>query len=251
MTESMEKSSADPNLSAFPPPLDPTTSGAAVELPTMRPFEGFVYLRKEWVDHEDSIDTVSFNMTLSQASLPADWNRTQSFAMMPEWGTSPLRRTWIVRLPTHYQDQDSYLFHYFFQITHTNGSEQVSNAFSQLIVPREFEYIDHSGGFVHARLHWSVGAWTYPQTTELELDGIEWGSEFSVSNAPYRATDSLYQKGRLLLVQRQALPRRFRGRIWAPMGAEVRYCFQLVQQVGDSVEMMWDNNVGRDYQLTM
>lgn len=233
------------------PSLDPGESGAAVELPSMQPFEGFFYLRKEWIDHEDGIDVVSFNMTLSHANLPADWNRTQTFAMMPEWGTSPLRRTWIVRLPTHFEEKDSYLFHYFFQITHTNGSEQVSNAFSQLIVPREFEFVDHAGDFVHARLHWSVGPWAYPQTTELELDGIEWGSEFSVSNAPYRSADSLYQKGRLLLVQRQALPRRFRGRIWAPMGSEIRYCFQLVRQVGDTAELVWDNNAGRDYQLTM
>ncbi|HNW35093.1 MAG TPA: hypothetical protein PKM25_09195, partial [Candidatus Ozemobacteraceae bacterium] len=88
------------------PDLVAGDAGAAVEVPVTRPFEGYTYLRKEWLDQEDGIDRVTFNMTLGPANLPADWSRTQSFIMMPEWGTSPLRRTWIVRLPTHLNGQD-------------------------------------------------------------------------------------------------------------------------------------------------
>jgi hypothetical protein len=247
----------DPSLkadqAAFQHASEPVTAeGVAQELPATKPFEGFFYLRKEWVDQEEGIDRVTFNMTVSPLHLPADWNTTQTFVMMPEWGTAPLRRTWIVRLPTHYQGSDRYLFHYFFQVTYTNGQERVSNAFTNLIVPHEFEFIDHSGDFLQVRLHWSVGSWSYPQDTDLEADGIDWGSEFSVSHFPYRGNDKLYQKGRLLVMRRLPIPRRFRGLIWAPKGSEIRYCFQMLRPgPQDELEILWDNNFGRDFRLTI
>ncbi len=225
--------------------------GAAVEVPVTRPFEGFTYLKKEWVDQEDGIEKVTFHMTLGPVNLAADWSRTQSFVMMPEWGSVPLRRTWIVRLPTHYEGKDQYLFHYFFQAQFGEGRERISPTFSQLVVPREFEFIDHSGEIIHVRLHWSVGPWSYPQDTELEVDGIDWGSEFSVSHALYRGSDPLYQKGRSLVMKRLPVPRRFRGLIWAPRGSEVVYCFQMVRFDGTTTETHWDNNFGRDYVLTI
>ncbi len=233
------------------PDLVAGDAGAAVEVPVTRPFEGYTYLRKEWLDQEDGIDRVTFNMTLGPANLPADWSRTQSFIMMPEWGTSPLRRTWIVRLPTHLDGQDQYLFHYFFQVYYANGEERLSSMFAQLIQPHEIEYIDYAGELVNVRLRWSLNDWSYAQDTELEADGIEWGGEFSVSSAPYRAKDRLYQNGRILVMRRLPVPRRFRGLIWAPKGAEIRYCFQLVRYRPEGQDLLWDNNFGKDYSLTI
>ncbi len=63
--------------------------GAATEVAETRPFEGFFYLRKEWLDQEECIEKVTFNMTLGRQNLPADWNNTQSCVMMPEWGRHP------------------------------------------------------------------------------------------------------------------------------------------------------------------
>ena len=227
-------------------------SGVAQEVPLTQPFEGYTYLRKEWVDQEDGIDRVQLNMTLSTPHLPADWNATQTFTMMPEWGTTPLRRAWIVRLPTHFQGHDRYLFHYFFQILNKDGTEQVTNPFTQYIVPQPFEFLDHGGDFAQVRVHWSVGDWSYPQDAELEVEGIEWGSEFSVSQAPYRFSDRLFRRGRMLRLQRLPVPRRFRGLIWAPKGAKVCYCFQMLRPLpGDEYETLWDNNFGRDYRLTI
>jgi hypothetical protein len=231
--------------------LDPASQGAAIEAPFTRPFEGYVYLKKEWVDQEDGIEKVTVNYTWSHLNLPADWNRTEQFVMMPEWGTVPLRRTWIVRLPTHLDAQDRYLFHYFFQVFGADQNERVSTAFTQMIVPHEFECIDHSGEVLFVRLHWSMGHWTYPQDTELEADGIEWGSECSVSNAPYRMNDRLFQSSRLLQMRRLPVPRRFRGLIWAPKGTEVKYCFHLLKHAPDGLESHWDNNFGKDYCITI
>jgi len=233
------------------PDLDAGENGVAVEVPVTRPFEGYTYLRKEWIDQEDGIEKVTFNMTLGPVNLPADWSRTQTFVMMPEWGTSPLRRTWIVRLPTHLEGHDQYLFHYFFQTYHTNGEERVSSMFAQLIQPREIEYVDYGGELVNVRLHWSIGDWSYAQDTELEAEGIEWGSEFSVSSAPYRTKDRLYQNGRILVMRRLPVPRRFHGLIWAPKGAEIRFCFQLVRHRPEGQDLLWDNNFGKNYSLTI
>ncbi len=225
--------------------------GASTETSHTRPFEGFIYLRKEWIDQEDNIDRVTFNTTKSHENLPADWTKTETFVMMPQWGSVPLKRTWIVRLPTHFEGQDKYLFHYFFQVFYSNSEDRVSNTFSQLVVPHNFEFIDHSGEMLFVRLHWSIGNWSYPQDTELEADGIEWGSESSICNAPYRSNDRLFQSGRFLSMKRLAIPRRFRGLIWAPKGSEVKYCFHLIKYKPDANEDLWDNNFGKDYCITI
>ncbi|OIP26412.1 hypothetical protein AUK22_06750 [bacterium CG2_30_54_10] len=228
-----------------------SAGGASIEAPLTRPFEGFTYIKKEWVDQEDEIEKVTFNMTLGALNLPADWTRTQSSTMMPEWGTVPLRRTWIVRLPTHFEGKDQYLFHYFFQASHLSGGERVSRTFTHYIAPHQFEFIDHSGAVIHARLHWSLGGWQYPQDTEMEVDGIDWGSEFSVIHSLYRANDPLYEKGRSLVMKTIPVPRRFHCLIWAPKGAEVKYCFHIQRGTGEKAEMLWDNNFGKDYSLIL
>ncbi|MBF0500971.1 MAG: hypothetical protein HQM09_12610 [Candidatus Riflebacteria bacterium] len=225
--------------------------GVAFELPMTRPFEGFTYIRKEWIDQEDDIEKVTINISLGHIGHSADWSNTEVCVMMPEWGTSPLRRTWIVRLPTHLETSERYLFHYFFHVFYTNGKERVSHTFSQLVVPQVFEFIDHAGDFLFVRLHWSIGPWSYPQDTDLECEGIEWGGEFSVSNLPYRREDKLFQNGRLLVMNRLLSPRRYRGIIWAPRGSEINYCFQLLRHVADGFESLWDNNFGKNYRLTI
>jgi hypothetical protein len=226
--------------------------GAALDAPFTRPFEGFSYLKKEWVDHEDGIESVVLHMTLGQINLPANWNHVESFTMMPEWGTVPLRRSWVVRLPTHLNNDERYLFHYYFQARYEDGSEKVSDTFTQLIIPKTVEYIDHSGTCSHIVLHWSIDGWTYPQNTELEVEGIEWGDEFSVSQAPYRAGDRLYERGRFFSMQRLPAPRRFYATIWAPRGSTLNYCFVLVNTDADgNLYNRWDNNCGNNFKMSI
>ncbi|NCB37491.1 MAG: hypothetical protein EOM80_01870 [Erysipelotrichia bacterium] len=229
-----------------------SSDGIAQEVPFTRPFEGFSYLKKEWVDQEDNIESVSFSMALGHVSCPADWQHMQSFTLMPEWGTSPLKRSWILRIPTHFEGAERYLFHYFFQVRYLDGSEKVSNTFTQLIMPKNIEYIDHSGTCVHVKLHWSLDGWVYPQDTELEVDGIEWGDEFSVSHSPYRLGDRLYEKGRASRIHQIKVPRIFRATIWAPHGEEVNYCFNLVSiDQNSNLHQKWDNNCGENFKLTI
>ena len=223
--------------------------GTTLEAPLTRPFEGFTYLKKEWVDQDENIEKVCFNMCLSLPSLPADWDKTESFDMMPEWGTDPLKRSWIVRLPTHLGDKDRYLFNYFYQITFKDGTEKVSDTFTSFIVPKEVEFIDHSGQFTHIWLHWSLKGWSYPQDTELELEGIKWGEEFSVSQAPYRKGDRLYENGRKYAVNKIPNPRVFKAKIWAPKGEEINYCFKLAAFDNETEIIQWDNNAGNNYKL--
>ncbi len=226
--------------------------GIAQEVPNTSPFEGFSYFKKEWVDHEDNIESVTFSMALSSLNKPANWDNMQSFSMMPEWGTTPLKRSWVVRIPTHFAGAERYLFHYFFQIRYVDGSEKVSDDFTQLIMPRKIEYIDHSGTCVHLKIHWSLNDWTYPQNTELEVDGIAWGDEYSVSHAPYRSGDRLYEGGRAATIAQIKVPRVFRGLIWAPHGEVVNYCFSLeaLDEAG-IVRKVWNNNGGKNFKLTV
>ena len=226
--------------------------GIAHEVPSTRPFEGFSYLKKEWLDQEDNIESVTLSLVFGHLNRPPDWKSMQSFTMMPEWGTAPLKRSWILRIPTHFEGSERYLFHYFFQIRYADGSDKVSDNFTQLIMPREIEYIDHSGACTHVRLHWSLNNWAYPQDTELEADGIEWSSEFSVSHAPYRHGDPLYERGRAARINGLPMPRVFRATIWGPHREVINYCFNLVavDQSGNQ-HQKWDNNDGENFKLTI
>lgn len=226
--------------------------GAALDAPFTRPFEGFSYLKKDWVDHEDGIEAVVLHTTISGLNLPANWNLVESFVMMPEWGSLPLRRSWVVRLPTHFNGEEKYLFHHYFQVRYEDGSEKFSDTFTQLIMPKNVEYIDHSGTCTHIIMHWSIDGWSYPQDTELEVAGIEWGEEFSVSQVPYRSGDRLYERGRLYSLQRLPAPRRFHATVWAPRGAVLHYCFVLVNTDADgNLYRRWDNNCGNNFKLTI
>ena len=234
------------------PQKSPDSKGAALDAPSTRPFEGYTYLKKDWVDHEDGIESVTLNTTLGKISLPANWNTLESFVMMPEWGTVPLRRSWVVRLPTHFEEQIRYLFHYYFQIQYSDGSEKISDTFTQLIIPKDVEYIDHSGSCTHIIMHWSIDGWSYPQNTELEVEGVEWGGDFSVSRAPYRSGDPLYEKERFLGLKKIKPPRRFFARVWAPKGSRLHYCFKLVSaDESGRLFSRWDNNCGKDFKMTV
>ncbi len=136
------------------------------------PFMGFSYFRIDWFDQDEGIETVTLNTALSHLNTPANWTKTETYVMMPEWGTQPLSRSWIIRLPTHYEGKEMYLFHYYYQATHSDKKEVVSDTFTNMIVPKEIEYIDHSGECTHVILHWSLKGWSYPQDTELEAKGI-------------------------------------------------------------------------------
>ncbi len=225
--------------------------GIAQELSETMPFEGYSYIKKEWIDQDDCIASVKLFVTLGQISLPANWNNTSSFEMMPEWGSVPLKRSWIVRLPTHYNGNEKYLFHYYYQVRYEDGRENATDTFTQLIVPHEFEYIDYSGECTHVKLHWSLDDWTYPQFTELEVDGIKWGDDFSVSQALYRSGDKSFENGRAALISRIAVPRVFKGIIWAPRGSKISYCFQMTTWTDEELQIRWDNNYGRDYKLNI
>ncbi|GAB4278114.1 MAG: hypothetical protein Kow0029_21240 [Candidatus Rifleibacteriota bacterium] len=227
-------------------------NGAALEAPFTKPFEGFTYIKKDWLDYEEGIETVTLNTTIGQINLPANWDHIESFVMMPEWGTVPLKRSWVVRLPTGFNGNEKYLFHYYFQARYADGSEKISDTFTQLIMPRTVEYIDHSGSCTHIVLHWSVDGWSYPQNTEMEVEGIAWGDEFSVSQVQYRSGDKLYERGRLLALQKIRSPRRFYAVIWAPRGCSINYCFNLITTDNDGVlHNRWDNNCGNNYKMTI
>lgn len=222
-----------------------------IEVPISRPFEGYTYIKKEWVDCQDEIDSVSINYTFGHVNLPANWDKLQTHVMMPQWGTTPLKRNWVVRLPTHLENQNKYLFHYYFQIHYQDNREKISDMFTELIIPKQVEYIDHSGAYSHIRLHWSIGGWLYPQDTELEVEGIEWGSDFSVSQSTYRAGDRLYELGRSALINKIPAPRVYRATIWGPKGATVNYCFNLITvEINGKLKHKWNNNNGINFEMT-
>lgn len=225
---------------------------ATQEIPETKPFEGHSYIKKTWTDTEDGVERVLLNVALGHMNRPPNWEKTEVYEMMPEWGTLPLQRGWVIRIPTHFEGEEKYLLHYFFVSHYKDGTECISQNYTELISPRFIQFVDHSGLYTHVKLHWSLDNWAYPQNTELEFEGIEWGSEYSVSRSPYRQGDRLYERGRAGIIMKAPTPRIFRGIIWGPHKEKVDYCFNLItiDQTGKLVSK-WDNNEGLNYKLTI
>jgi len=202
---------------------------------------------------------VSTTHSRRSTSLPTDEvaNPRDDAAVGPPAIVAPI---WIVRLPTI---STTVIRICSIIISRSRCSSpahdpRASEVFTQLIAPREVEFLDYSGQLTNARLHWSVGNWDYPQETEMEVDGIAWGHEFSVSQVPYRGSDPLFLKGRLLSMRRFELPRRFRARIWGPRGSSVRFCFHLMrvgamiiiplgQQPGSRLQHYFVNTLSKEH----
>lgn len=226
--------------------------GTIIEVPETKPFEGHTYLKKSWIDKNEGITKVLMHMVVGHLNKPPCWDDMDVFEMMPEWGTEPLRRSWVIRIPTHYEGEVKYLLHYYFVSYYEDGNECISQTFTEQIMPKAVQFIDHSGQYSHVRLHWSAEGWSYPQNTELEFESIDWGSEYSVSHFPYKQGDRLYERGRAAIIARTAPPRLFKGIIWAPHKEKINYCFNLISldQTGELLSH-WDNNNGLNYQLTI
>ena len=221
--------------------------GTVTELLPTLPFDFFSYLKKEYIDEEEGIDEVTISCAFSRINEPVDWNNIKSFIMMPEWGTTPLRRSWIVRVPTYYKGSDKFLFHYYFQIKYADGKEILSENYTQLITAREFEYIDHTSSLTNITLHWSLNDWSYPQDTPMEAEGIDWEDECSISRSPYKAGDKLYREARRLKIEKLPHPRRFKTIIAVPSKETVNYCFKLEGYKEGEPFTKWDNNEGKNF----
>jgi hypothetical protein len=211
-------------------------------------------MAKVWVDPNDHVDSVEIRYMWSQLGSPPDFSGGQDEAevMQVVAGTNPRVRQAIIEIPRYLEGKDNYLLHYHFG----GGGEHhegFSRVYTEEIVSKEVEFIDHEGLITEVRVLWSVGGWAAPNWTQAHLEGLALQMPPNLPGHDAEgegiADEAIYE-----LVQTVPLPRRFIGRVWGPRGASVDYCFQLLRSntpLENDEFVRWDNNQDRNYSVLL
>jgi hypothetical protein len=187
------------------------------------------YYAKGWTDAEDGVEQVVIHYTWTPPSQWPDWSWGHEARVLQDLGGFPRQRLKVLRMPREVWDMENgwptpeYRFHYYFEVFQ-NGGRWTTDLFSEDIVYRDLEYVDHDGWITHICIYWSVGDWKAPVYSPMEDPRFPADSEFrSTKYYSYWDKDRFhYEKYHML--RALELPHRFRSRMWGPRGAD------LVQQ---------------------
>jgi hypothetical protein len=214
------------------------------------------YMKKSFEDPAPDIELVNIHYSWTPAGEPPNWDAYRETRMMPrggvllkgmggttldesgEWGQSVVERVElpddgirrkVLRLPNGIQVDGSfhehYAFHHYFEVFH-QGQRHHSPLFSEDIVTKEIEYIDHVGNIGGMCVYWSIYDWDAPQYSPTEEQNfVAWYGE----DNPFRS-HKLYaseNKDEFLRIRSEMvaalpMPRRFVTRIRGPRGAELQ-----------------------------
>jgi hypothetical protein len=211
-------------------------------------------LTKIWIDPRPDFENVEIRYKWLPLAEGVTFNGDEDsevMAVVPN--TNPRVREAIIEIPRYVKNQDNYSFHYQFLPGGTQGQGPLSPVFTEEIVAREVEYIDHDGWVTEVRVVWGVGGWTAPNLSRMDLDGLVLNI---APDAPGhdREGEGIADEAIYELISTVPLPRRWVGKVWGPKANTIEYAFQLLRNntptVGDDGER-WDNNNGQNYQLSL
>ncbi|HEX8144562.1 MAG TPA: hypothetical protein VF553_18485 [Pyrinomonadaceae bacterium] len=207
------------------------------------------YLRKEWIDVEDGIERVLIHYTFAHRGEGPDWERNrETREMYPEWGWNRKRRAKVVLMGRDLDGEEIYNFHYKFEVI--GARARVTEPYVEEIVSDgSLTFIDYAGHYTNICLYWSVNGWgAYNYSTMFE-DGT--GLDHPLSSLRFygHAHDPEFLRGRYEMLRNMPLPHVYRGKIHAPRGSRVDFCFHIMRR-GDPEGRdydFWDNNEGLNY----
>lgn len=207
------------------------------------------YLRKEWVDVEDGIETVLLHYTMAHLGQAPDWERkTETREMFPEWGWNRKRRSKVIWLGRDLDGKEQYNLHYKFQVIGARPRETEVYV-EEIVADGSLTFVDHVGDYTNVCLYWSVNGWgAYNYSTMFEA-GVEYDHPFSSLRFYRHAHDPEFLRGRYEMLRGMPLPHVFHGKVHAPRGSRVNFCFHIMRR-GDPYGRdydFWDNNEGLNY----
>ncbi len=213
----------------------------------------FWYLKKTWQDPVPDVSEVRIHYAWGPRGAPPHWDRFRQVRTMstqaeriegkgrvsPHEGRGETKTVWplppgvrekIIKVPEGYTNgqyginSDTFMFYHFFE-AQVNGQTHYSDVYAEEIVSWEVEYTDWTGTVLAVCAHWGIGdidTMMYTPTEEPRF--IEWyghDSEFR-SFRIYDYQNLLRFAGeKWRMLQPIPLPRKFRGRLWAPRGAHI------------------------------
>ncbi len=200
------------------------------------------FLRKEWRDPEDGIETVLLHWTTSRLEQEPNWTRTrQTTVMIPQptpssvvrvsslWIVPPFSRRRLLTVGT--EDGLAFLLHSFHEVIQ-QGRTWSTEVTSQEIRAITITHSDQSTECTQAFLYYSLDALAHVNCVPMFLDGLPTKyqclpslPEHQPSAEEYRAWARRYR-----LVTCLPAPHTFRGQIWGPVNTRALYAVYFSRQ---------------------
>jgi hypothetical protein len=236
------------------------------------------YLMKTFEDREPDIEFVNIHYTWTPAGQPPNWGDHRETRTMPRGGVilrgsggvtrdesgqagetvvervelpdDGVRRK-VLRLPNViYTDgtaHERYDLHHYFEIFR-RGHQYHSGLFTEEIVPKEIEYIDHVGNLGGMCVYWSVYDWNTPQYTPTEEHNFaDWYGE----DSPYRSykfygseDKENFLRIRSAMLAALPMPRRFVAQIHGPRGATIHQGWHTGGMWAENKDDEWEDYFG-------
>lgn len=204
------------------------------------------FLRKEWRDPEDGIETVLLHWTTSRLEQEPNWTRTQqTTVMIPQPITRPGLRScslWVIPpfprkrlLPVESEDGPKFLLHSFCEVIQ-RGRTWSTEVTSQEIRLRTITHSDQSAEWTQAFLYYSLDALAHVNRVPMFLEGLPTryqGWPFLPEHQP-RAEEYRAWARRDRRVTCLPAPHIFRGHIWGPANTRALYTVYFSRQGTDN-----------------
>jgi len=136
----------------------------------------------------------------------------------------------IIKLPNDILDPatgnytENYLLHHYFEVF-LNGKRELSPLFTEEIVSKEVEYVDHQGNLGGMCIFWSIYDWDSPQYQPTEEPNFiaRYGEDNDYRSLKFYGTEDKenFSRTRSQMLAALPLPRRYVGKIRGPKGAEI------------------------------
>lgn len=235
------------------------------------------YIKKSFSDSEPDIELVNVHYTWTALGHPPYWESHRETRMMPrggvilrgsggttldehgEWGQSVAERVEladdgvrrkVLRLPNgidwDWSYHEHYAFHHYFEIFR-HGHRHTSPLYTEEIVTKEIEYVDHVGNVGGMCVYWSLYDWDVAQYSPTEEQNfVAWYGEDSPfrSHKLYGSEDKEeFIRIRSEMIAALPMPRRFVTRIRGPRSATVHQGWHVggmyTSNRGDRWEDYW------------
>jgi hypothetical protein len=200
------------------------------------------FLRKDWRDPEDGIETVILHWTTTVVGQEPGWRRANQVVMVPQPATAPVRRhcsVWITppfprkRLLTREPEEQpaKFLFHSFFTVIQRGRmwSTEVEN---QEIRGRMVSHSDPSVEYTQAFLYYSLDELAHVNCVPMFLEGLPAKFQFlpPLPGGTVSAEDHKMRARRSKLIARLSAPHTFCGQLWGPAGTRALYTVYFSRQ---------------------
>jgi hypothetical protein len=197
------------------------------------------FLRKEWQDPEEGIETVVLHWTTTQVDQEPNWKRAHATTvMLPQPTSSPIIRAcsvWVIPpfsrtrfLKAESPEAQRFVFHSFCEFIQ-HGRTWSNEPTRQEIRAEQITYSDSSGDYSQAFLYYSLDGLAHVNRVPMFLAGLPPRYQHLPFLPERQAGDAEYKARarRAHFIARLPLPHVFRGHLWGPVGTRALYSIFL------------------------